>query len=212
MGTQTITVQAATESALVDLLLARGLIVLGEGGTKPAAGVLYSPIGEATVGGVPLAGAYALLGLDDVLLNVPAIVSELGTAVYSGPAIRVILGVGNYAPDVPRKIENLRDRLMRAGGCRTTGTNWYSSDPDYAVLYSSWVALGAGIVAANVKVNQMNGSQQNVTQQLALDILTAYVTTMDTYRARARQAIADFNASPGTFQISSINWPNKYVP
>ncbi len=209
-----IILQAATESALADLLLTSGVVVASETGYSPATGIIYSNVGQATLpDGTRLQGYYAFIGIDDVLLGeaaTSALLSTVSSSMYTGPDIRALLGVSNYNPSIPDKINNLRDRKMKNGGCKTTGSNWYSTNPEYALLYASWVALGDLIVDANVKVIQLDGSQQTVTKQLALDILKSYVNTMDMYRTRARLAVVNYTANPATFRMSDIIWPASY--
>ena len=112
--------------------------------------------------------------------------------------------------DVPARIEAMRGARMAAGGARTTAQNWYPTTPEHVAIYAAWVALGAWL-PATYKVQQMDGSQADLTPDLARTILLAVTDFADAYRTRARQAIAAYRARPSTFAMSAINWPARYA-
>lgn len=116
-----VTIQAATDQALAALLLQHGLLVAGEGGLRPAPGVLHSHIGDAEVDGVKLAGRYALVGLDEGVIGEAAVASLLMALAphrYTGPDIRVRLGGSSYRDDgVPFAVtmRQARQALLLSG-------------------------------------------------------------------------------------------------
>ncbi len=130
-----------------------------------------------------------------------------GSANAWGETQLIALGL---TADVPARIDAMRDARMAAGGARTTGQNWYPTTPGHVAVYAAWVALGASL-PATYKVQQMNGSQADLTPDLARTILLAVTDFADVYRTRARQAIAAYKASPLEFAMSSINWPARYA-
>ena len=121
-----ITIQAATDQALVALLLTHGLLVIGEGGTRQADGVVYSHIGDAELDGVKLAGKYAFVGLDPEVLGddrVASLLIDLAPHRYTGPDLRVRLGGSGYRDDgVPYSVtmRQARQALLLSGALGAT--------------------------------------------------------------------------------------------
>jgi hypothetical protein len=113
-----LTLQAATDAALVTLLLSNGLLVPGEGGAVPPAGVAYSHIGEATLNDLPLSGRYAWVGIDDAVFGeaeTASLLLALEPHRYTGPDIRVRLGGAGYQPSgVPFSVTMRQARLALA--------------------------------------------------------------------------------------------------
>ena len=117
-----ITVQAATDQALTVLLMTHGVLVAGEAGVRPADGVIHSHIGEAELDGLKLAGRYAFVSLDEGILGVERVASlllDLDPHLYTGPAVRVLLGGSNFDPQaaVPQSVPmaEARRALLRSG-------------------------------------------------------------------------------------------------
>lgn len=98
-----ITIQAATDAALTALLMAHGVLLAGEGGVRPAAGVVHSTIGGATLpDGTVLAGRYAFVSVDDEVFGsdrLAQLVVDLQDHTYHGPELRVLLGAGGQSSD-----------------------------------------------------------------------------------------------------------------
>lgn len=221
MSLQPIIIQAATLGALADLCISKGLITAAEG-FPTASGVTISVVGEANLASGPqnaqkLAGVYALVSIDtdpDMFNgDAAAVLADLtANHAYTGAPLRVFAGTAQYAPDMNQRIDRTALRLRTS--FRTTGNNWYpylddAGDPLMGT-YAAWVALGAGIVAANVRVTQMDGSSQAVTQARALEILTAAVTNLDLWRTRAKSAKAAYAANPASWRMRDANWPAVY--
>ena len=107
MPIQSFTIKAVSDSALTQLLLTNGLLILGEGAPRNAAGVISSHIGSAALEstGVMLAGRFAFVGIDDAVYGVAsaqAVISALADAMYTGPTLRAILGVAPMEPNAGR--------------------------------------------------------------------------------------------------------------
>jgi hypothetical protein len=112
MAIQSFTIRAVSDAALMQLLLTHGLLLLGEGAPRNAPGVIASHIGDAKLEstGVLLAGRFAFIGIDDDVFGVAstaAVIAALGDAIYTGPTLRVILGVGPMDPNPGRPTDPL---------------------------------------------------------------------------------------------------------
>lgn len=224
MTITSITLQAADEAAMLSLLTQSGLIVLSEGRPVASPGVQYSQIGRANLASGPdngtlLGGVYCLVTIDPDAFtagDAAATISALkANNEYPGAPLRMFFGVPFAPDDINAKIDLLCLRKRNKAGFKTTGTKWYPFvdlvNNDMIGTYAAWVALGAGITAANVKVKQMDGSQQAVDQASALAILTSAVMTADAWRTKAKQAKAGYLANPATFDLRNINWPAGYA-
>lgn len=114
-----LTIQAATDAALLTLLLAEGVLTVGEGGAYPVPGVIYSHIGEATLDGLPLSGRYAFVSFDAEVFGAEREASvrlALAPHTYSGPPIRLLLGGSGFDPDaVPFSVSMRQARLALLG-------------------------------------------------------------------------------------------------
>lgn len=116
-----VTIQAATDQALTVLLMQHGLLVAGEGGVRPAPGVLHSHIGSAEVDGVKLAGRYALIRLDEGVIGeaeTASLLLALDPHRYTGPDLRIFLGGSGYRDDgVPFAVtmRQARQALLLSG-------------------------------------------------------------------------------------------------
>ena len=210
---------ADKETAFVELNKA-GLMADVNGFT-PVDGMAIAGQGEATLQGpnnttVKGDGYFALIRVDDEKLpNIEATMAPLLAAYeWKGAQIIAFIGESNVRSNMLDRIE--RTGLKRRTSFRTTGNNWYpyldnAGDPLIGT-YAAWVALGAGITAAAVRVTQMDGSSQAVTPALAQAILTAAVTNQDLWRTRIRQAKEAYQAAPTTWKMSDANWPAVYVP
>ena len=180
---------------------------------------LVRPLNEDAIGADPACNLFVLAdGLGGYsagevasVMAVSAVLDRLSSALARSRASGV-----PFAPDdINAKIELLCLRKRNKAGFKTTGSKWYPFvdlvNNDMIGTYAAWVALGAGITAANVKVTQMDGSQQAVDQASALAILTSAVMTADAWRTKAKQAKADYLANPATFDLRNINWPAGYA-
>ena len=114
-----ITIQAATDAALATLLMAHGVLVAGEGGVRPAPGILHSHIGDAVLDGVALDGRYAFVGIDREAFGGPAtdaLLLSLQPHRYTGPDVRARLGGSGYRdPGVPPVVTMAQARLALLG-------------------------------------------------------------------------------------------------
>ena len=120
MSITQITIKATDTAALTTLLMAQGVLVAGEGGVRPALGVLHSHIGSAVLDGVTLAGAFAWIGIDSDAVGsaqAQAMLDSLQPYAYSGPALRVLLGSSPLSSGRPTSASNAKVRavLIKAG-------------------------------------------------------------------------------------------------
>jgi Domain of unknown function (DUF4376) len=211
-----ITVQAATNAALVTLLLQHDILVVGEGGTRPATGITYSNIGEASLDGTKLSGFYAFIGLDETVLGEVAtqsLITALSSHTYTGPDLRLIMGVSNYNPDIPQQIRNERDRRLQNGGCKVviSGVDkWFHSDDRSQLQQISLLMLGAGISSVP-PWKTMDGSRVTLTAAIAQQIFASAVTQAGATHEASDAGIAAYGADPGAFSVSSIQWPAVYA-
>ena len=108
MTIQSFTIKAVSDAALMQLLLAQGLLVLdAEGPPRNAEGVLQSKIGDAVLEGtnIKLAGRFAFIGIDDAKFGVAStqtVMAALADAMYTGPTLRAILGIAPTDPNPGR--------------------------------------------------------------------------------------------------------------
>ena len=129
-------IQAATDAALLSLLLDNGLMQAGEGGALPVPGVTYSHIGQGELdNGIGLAGRYAWVGIDPLVFGeaeVASVVIALTPHLYTGPSIRVRLGGSNYTGEgVPFAVTMRQARLaLLAAGKLTLITTAINALPE----------------------------------------------------------------------------------
>ena len=107
MAIQSFTIKAVSDAALTQILVEKGLLLLGEGPPRNAAGVITSQIGGAVLGstGVTLEGRFAFIGIEDSIWGVAttqALIAALGSAIYTGPTIRALIGVNPMDPNAGR--------------------------------------------------------------------------------------------------------------
>lgn len=206
-----ITVQAATDAALVTLLLQRGVLVTGEGGARPANGVMYSHIGQATLDGVLLDGAYGFVGIDDDKFGraeSAQLLVDLAAHRYTGPDLRVRMGGASYAPDTIQAIKNERDRRIQMSGYKV-GTDWFHSDLTSRTQQIGLVIMGANI-PAGLKWKTMGGALVSMTPTLAQQVFGAAAAQDGAHFAVAEVAIAAAKANPA-FDMKTIVWPAGFV-
>ena len=206
-----ITVQAATDAALVTLLLQHGVLVTGEGGARPANGILYSHIGQATLDGVLLDGAYAFIGIDDDAFGkakAAQLLVDLAAHRYTGPDLRVRMGGASYAPDTIQAIKNERDRRIHTSGYKV-GSDWFHSDLTSRTQQIGLVIMGASI-PAGLKWKTMGGSLVSMTPTLAQQVFGAAAAQDAAHFAVAEAAIAAAKANPA-FDLKSITWPASFA-
>lgn len=208
-----ITVQAATLPALAALLLTHGILVPGEGGMHPATGIIYSPVGTATLAdGTPLSGVYAFVAIDEDVwgeTETQSLLTALSAHTYTGPALKAILGVSNYSPDIPQQIRNERDRRLQNGGCKVVigGVDkWFHSDDRSQIQQLGLMMMGAG-VSAVPPWKTMDGSRVTLTPTIAQQIFASAAAQGVATHAASDAAIAAYNANPSTFNLAAIQWP-----
>lgn len=209
--TTDLTIQAATDAALIALLLTHGVLQAGEG-IQPAPGVMYSHIGDATLDGVPLDGRYAFVGIDESVYGTAqtqALVTALAEHTYTGPDIRVRLGGAGYNPGTVQQIKNERDRRILSSGYKV-GTKWYHSDLVSRTQQMGLVMMGAN-VPPTLQWKTMDGTFVAMTQTLAQQIFAAAATSDQTHHAVAEAAIAAYNSNPAGFDMASIAWPARFA-
>ena len=107
MTIQSFTIKAVSDAALTQILVEKGLLLLGEGPPRNASGVITSQIGGATLEstGVTLAGRFCFIGIEDSIFGVAttqALIAALGSAIYTGPTIRALIGVSPMDPNAGR--------------------------------------------------------------------------------------------------------------
>jgi hypothetical protein len=205
-----ITIQAATDAALTTMLMAHGVLVAGEGGVRPAPGILHSHIGDAVLDGVALAGRYAFVGIDREAFGGPAtdqLLIDLAPHRYSGPAVRARLGGAGYAPDTVSAIKAERDRRIQTSGYKV-GAHWFHSDLTSRTQQLGLVIMGAAI-PAGLKWKTMGGTLVDMTPALAAQVFQSAAAQDAAHFAVAEAAIAAANASP-SFDLASIQWPAGY--
>lgn len=211
MATIDITIQAATDAALATLLIQHGILVSGEGGVRPAPGVMHSNIGEASLNGTRLDGVYAFVGIDDAVFGVASaakLLVDIAAHRYTGPDLRLRMGGASYNPDTIRAIKNERDRRIQTSGYKV-GSDWFHSDLTSRMQQIGLVMMGASI-PAGLQWKTMGGAKVTMTPTLAQQVFAAAAVQDATHHAISDAAIAASAATPN-FDLRSIPWPEGFV-
>ena len=211
MATIDITIQAATDAALATLLIQHGILVPGEGGVRPAPGVMHSNIGEASLNGTKLDGVYAFVGIDDSVFGVAAaaqLLVDIAAHRYTGPDLRLRMGGASYNPDTTQAIKNERDRRIQTSGYKV-GSDWFHSDLTSRTQQIGLVIMGSSI-PAGLKWKTMGGTLVTMTPTLAQQVFGAAAAQDAAHFAVAEAAIAAAKANPA-FDIASITWPAGFA-
>ena len=195
MALQPLTLRAVSDAALVQIMLTNGLLILGEGPPRNPDWVMESHIGDAVLGstGVQLTGRFALIAIDDAKLgpaNFQTLLAALGTAVYTGPTLRGIMGVAPFDPNPGRPATAL-------GGAQY--------DKIKAINEECRRRIFARFGTAEEQVSRSRG-YYGPAEQAAMDSPTAGIPAMLDAANEAQYAIL---AAPTTAQVEAVTvtWP-----